>query len=335
MNRVLNITAGFVLAAIALLSFIRAPSVSSAAPPTVTGDATRGAYIFSASAACGCHTTTNGLLAGGEKFEGPFGVVYAPNITQDPDTGIGKLTDQQIIDEMRLGKDDEGGMLFPIMPYAAFSGMSDQDLADLVAYLRTVPPIKHEMPEPALKFPAPPFTPRGPAPAVAPTEAGPRGAYLANNVSLCGDCHTPQKPDGSPDLTKMLAGGFNPDLGLVPNITPDNDTGIGHWTADQIATFLRTGQKPDGTQAKAAMAGAIQGGFKNLTDADAHAIASYLKTVPAVKNTPQAPAPQTAPATGGTGSGTSTLVVALILLGFALVLSGLAVRRSLARSSAV
>lgn len=327
MNRIFKFSAGFALASIALLSVIKAPSVSSAAPPTVTGDATRGAYIFAAAAACGCHTTTNGSLAGGEKFEGPFGVVYAPNITQDPDTGIGKLTDQQIIDEIRLGKDDEGGMLFPIMPYAEFSGMSDQDVADLVAYLRTVPPIKHEMPEPALKFPVPPFTPRTAAPAVAPTGGVPRGAYLVNNVSLCGDCHTPQKPDGSPDLAKLLAGGFNPDLGLVPNITPDNDTGIGRWTADQIASFLRTGQKPDGTQAKAAMAGAIQGGYKNLTDADAHAIAAYLKTLPAVKNTPQAPAPQTAPATGGTWGEIGTLAVALIVLGFALILSGIAVRR--------
>jgi mono/diheme cytochrome c family protein len=315
---------------LAAVSLASASVAFSAGPPTVTGDATRGAYVFSAAAGCDCHTTQAGLLAGGMKFTGPFGTVYSRNITQDQDTGIGGWTDQQIMDAIRTGKDDEGMQLFPIMPYAAYSGMSDQDVADLVAYLRTVPPIKNDVPENQLNIPVPPFTPPAAPPATAPTSGTERGAYLVNHVADCGGCHTPSKADGSPDLSKMLAGNFTPDLGLVPNITPDNATGIGTWTTDQIVTLLHTGKMAEGGQVTGAMAGVIQSGLKNLSDADAQAIAAYLKTVPAVKNTP---APQVAPTTGGTFDNRGIIAALLVLLGASFVLLGLGMRGRLFRRS--
>jgi mono/diheme cytochrome c family protein len=319
------------LMTLAVLSLASASIAFAAGPPTATGDATRGAYIFSAAAGCDCHTTPAGLLAGGMKFTGPFGTVYSRNITQDNGTGIGGWTDQQIMGAIRTGKDDQGMQLFPIMPYGAYSGMSDQDVADLVAYLRTIPPIKNDVPENQLNFPVPPFTPHAAPPATAPTSGTARGAYLVSNVDDCGGCHTPSKADGSPDLSKMLAGNFTPDLGIVPNITPDNDTGIGKWTTDQIVTLLHTGKKPDGTQVTGAMAGVIQSGFKNLSDADAQAIATYLKSIPAVKNTPQAP--QVAPTTGGIFESWGTGAGLLVLLGGALVILGLGMRGRLFRRS--
>ena len=136
-------------------------------------------------------------------------MVHSRNITPDPETGIGKWTDQQVINAIRTGRDNQGKMLFPDMPYTTFSGMSDQDAADLVAFIRSVPPIKNAVPEDQLKFPVPPFTAPAPPPAVAPASGVARCTYLVNHVSNCIECHTPTTATGAPDLTKLLAGGFN------------------------------------------------------------------------------------------------------------------------------
>jgi len=320
-RRILKLT--FIVAIIAATGI--AALTASAAPPG-QGDAQRGAYIFAASGGCGCHMGQAGFLAGNtaRRIKGPFGDVSFPNITPDKETGIGGWTDQQIMDAIRLGKDPEGGQLFPVMPYPAFSGMSDQDAQDLVAYLRTVPPVKNAVPATQLAAPLPPFTPHAPAPAVAPTEGAARGAYLVNAVSACGDCHTPKNPDGSPDMSKFLAGAFSPDTGVAPNITPDQETGIGGWTDEQIATLIRTGARPDSSQVTGLMAEVI-GGYKAMTADDALAIAAYLKSIPAVKNTPQAP--QELPVTGAATGHASDLVVFMVLLGSVVVLAGFALRR--------
>ncbi|MBI3943633.1 MAG: hypothetical protein HY326_11525, partial [Chloroflexi bacterium] len=173
------------------------------------------------------------------------------------------------------------------------------------------------------------FTPRQPPPATAPADSVARGAYLVNSVSLCGDCHTPQNADGSPNMAQLLAGNYSPDTGLVPNITPDNDTGIGKWTVDQIATLLRTGKKPDGKMVTGLMALQLQGGYNQMTVADATAIGQYLKTIPPVKNTPQAP-PQQLPVTGEMENGTIAMAGGLLALcaGAAIVLIAGSRRRS-------
>ncbi len=252
-----------------------------------TGDTTRGQYLFHVNGGCGCHTDVFGHAIGGETFAGPFGAVYSKNITPDQATGIGKWTTDQIIAAMRTGKDDEGTQLFPAMPYPSFSGLADQDVADLVAYVMTLPAVEHEIPKDALKGPVPPFTAPAPAPKVAPTTGVDRGKYLVSAIAICSDCHTPMKPDGSPDMTMFLAGGLIPGASVAANITSDDDTGIGKWTAEQIAHELRTGQRPDGTLVERLMREQVQGGYQNLTEADAMDIAAFIKTVPAVKNTPQ------------------------------------------------
>lgn len=326
-NKVIKFACVFVVA-MALVG-LAALSVSAAPPtaPPAQGDPQRGAYIFALSAGCGCHSEgPAGFLAGGARYEGPFGVVYASNITPDPDTGLGQWTDQQVIDAIRLGGRPDGTQLFPAMPYAAFSGMADQDIQDLVAFLRTVPPVENAVPARALTAPVLPFTPPAPAPVTAPTAGVERGKYVVNAISLCNDYHTPTQPDGSPDFAKFLAGSFNPATGVSPNITPDQETGIGKWTEEQIATFLRTGQEPGGEQAEGAMAMVIQFGYKDVTEADALAIAAYLETVPAVKNVPQAP--PILPKTGGEVAGSGPVVIALMtLLAGVATLTGLAVRR--------
>ncbi|MFQ5859070.1 MAG: c-type cytochrome, partial [Anaerolineae bacterium] len=314
----------FIVLSIVLLGLA---ALSASAAPSAQGDAEQGAYIFALTAGCGCHTSEAGALAGnaGFQMEGPFGAVSFPNITPDPETGVGDWSDQEIIDAIRLGTRPDGRQLFPMMPYPAFSGMSDQDVQDLVAYLRTVEPVKNAVPSTELTAPMPPFKPPVPPPAVAPTEGVARGEYLVNAVTACGDCHTPRNPDGSPDMSKFMAGAFSPEAGgVVPNITPDEETGIGGWTEEQIATLIRTGKEPDGSQAEG-MAFLIEDGWKDMTESDALAIAAYLKTVPAVKNVPQAP--QEVPKTGGAKSSGPVVAGLMALVGAAAVASGFVLRR--------
>jgi len=297
-----------------------------AAPLTqeMKGDATRGAYIFAAAAGCGCHMSAAGFLAGGTKYDlGPAGVVYARNITSDPETGIGNWSEADIVAAIRTGKTPTGDQLFPVMPYMTFSGMADQDAYDLAAFLKTAPPVKNQVPADDVKVPIPPFSPPA-APATAPTEGVARGEYLVKSVSDCSGCHTPTDAQGVPDMSKFLAGSFV-EGELTSNITPDKETGIGNWTEEQIANLLKTGQRPDGSAVSGLMATVVAGGFSKLTDADRAAIAAYLKTIPAVNNVPTAPAPL--PSTGGTLNNLP-LLLALVTFGGILLIAGALVWRT-------
>lgn len=249
----------------------------------------RGKYVFGTAGGCGCHTTPDGagLNAGGAKFDLSFaGVVYSPNITRDPETGIGKWTDAQVINAIRRGERPDGTKLFPIHPYKYLSNIADDEVEALVAYLRSVNPVKSPVPPRSLNIPVPTRTITT-AEKIAPREGLARGAYLAGGAGHCAECHTPRRFDASTDDTKFLAGGPGPGRSLAANITPHDETGIGRWTEAQIARFLRTGVKPSGQEAYSLMRSVIIGtsaGFKDLTEADALAIARYLKTVPPIEN---------------------------------------------------
>jgi mono/diheme cytochrome c family protein len=228
------------------------------------------------------------LNAGGTKFDLPYGigVVYAPNITPDVETGIGKWTNAQVTTAIRRGQRPDGSRLFPIHPYKYLGGIADDEVDALVAYLKSVQPIKSSVPLRSLRIPVPTLTVPNPA-KVAPREGLTRGAYLAGGAGHCAECHTPRRFDFSPDDGRFLAGGPGPQGSLAANITPHVETGLGRWTESQIARFLRTGVKPSGQEASSLMRTVIVGtsaGFKELTEADATAIARYLKTVPPIDN---------------------------------------------------
>lgn len=258
-----------------------APAEESALP---AGDAAAGEYIFNAAMGCGCHYNRElGALAGGNKFEGDFGVVYARNLTPDA-TGIAGLSDQEIADSIRLGKMAGGGALF-IMPH--FSALADDDAANLVAYLRSLEPVANEVPNRELGF-EPEFTmPETLPPAVAPTEGPERGAYLASLVR-CGRCHTPSNEDGTPNMDLFLAGAPFRDT-VAPNLTSDEATGLGAWTEQEIVDFLATGKYSDGFPSHEAMQGVVDNGTAKLTDGDRLAIAQWLKSLPAIQNEPATP----------------------------------------------
>jgi mono/diheme cytochrome c family protein len=261
----------------------------------------RGKYVFGAAAGCGCHTVPKQPLnAGGRKYDGPFGTVYSSNITPDPTTGIGKWTDEQIITATRAGRRPNGERLIPVHPYTVFNGMAEQDLKDVVVYLRSVPPVNRATPAKKISVPLfeSVFLPAWLAtfaavetpPPSAPTSGVARGEYLTRAVSHCGECHTPRTMTMAVDNSRFLAGnakGKGPEGSAVPNITPDRETGLGSWSEEQIADYLETGNKPDGDVADGLMAEVIQGssaGYKVLSKADRLAIAKYLKSIPPIKN---------------------------------------------------
>ena len=280
--------ARLVALALATCAMVLVPRALMAAEPTADLLA-RGKYVFGTAGGCACHTPPDGagLNAGGTKFDlSFFGIVYVPNITPDAETGIGKWTDAELINAIRRGERPDGLRLFPIHPYKYLSNIADDEIAALVAYLRSVKPVKSSVPARVLKIPVPTRTIVAAA-KIAPREGLARGAYLAGGAGHCAECHTPRRFDASTDDTKFLAGGPGPEGSVAANITPHDETGIGRWTEAQIARFLRTGVKPSGQEAYSLMRTVIVGtsaGFKDLTETDALALARYLKTVPPIAN---------------------------------------------------
>jgi mono/diheme cytochrome c family protein len=259
----------------------------------------RGKYVFGATGGCGCHTVKGQPVnAGGRRYDGAFGTVYSTNITPDRETGIGTWTDEQIITAIRLGRRPNGERLLPVHPYPVFNGMAAEDLRAVVAFLRTVPAVKRAAQPKRIAVPLfesvflpawlAAFAPRETPPAAAPTTGAARGEYLVRAVGHCGECHTPRTMTMATDNSRFLAGNpKGPEDAAIPNITPDRDTGIGKWSADEIADYLGTGSKPDGDVAGGLMAEVIDGtlaGYKDLTKADRLAIAQYLKAIPPVSN---------------------------------------------------
>lgn len=263
--------------------------------------AAKGQYIFSVAGGCACHSDPKGTQhAGGRAFPIPFGTVYSTNLTADKETGLGAWTDRQIADATVKGIRRDGSRLIPVMPFGLYSGMAQEDLQTLIAFLRTLKPVRKPTPDLQASIPLlrnvategwlKAFGQFFSAPATAPKGGIERGKYLTDHVAICGDCHTPRSSIGVPNRSMYLAGAskeIGPLGELVPNITPDKDTGIGSWTRDDIAELLRKGTKPDLDYVRGLMFDMIEGtshGYRHMSRDDALAIADYLKSVPAIKN---------------------------------------------------
>jgi mono/diheme cytochrome c family protein len=279
------------------------PAAAQEAPDAAAVE--RGAYVFNAAGGCSCHTDVKNQgehLAGGRALTTPFGTFFSPNITPDPETGIGRWSKDDFVHAMREGEAPDGSPYFPAFPYSAFTKMSDTDLGDLWAFLAAQPAVakpnrEHEIDPPfgwrflmrfwrTLYFEAGPFRPD---PARSETEN--RGAYLAEAMAHCGECHTPRDMLGGLERDLWLAGSADGAEGdATPNITPDKETGIGSWSDDAIERTLATGMLPDGDFVGGAMAEAVEG-FRHLTPADLGAIVAYLRSVPPVRNQIGKPAP--------------------------------------------
>lgn len=263
------------------------------------GDAARGAALFAIAGGCGCHTPDNGPVgAGGGEVPTPFGTFYGTNLTPDPETGIGAWSDAEIAAAIRGGTLRDGSVESPAMPYYRYAGMADADVADLVAYLRSLPPVRREnrphdvaLPFARLGYRAWRllFAPAVAAPATAPATGLERGRYLADHVAICGDCHTPRNLFGAPDESLYHAGTEDgPEGADVPNITP-HATGVGDWDAGDMAALLTYGMLPNFDNVQGWMAHVIDGrgggpGYAKAPETDIRLISEYVLSVPPIDN---------------------------------------------------
>jgi mono/diheme cytochrome c family protein len=254
----------------------------------------RGAYLVNGPAACGnCHTPRNPDMSfvAGMEFAGGFHLVdpafdvYTANITPDPETGIGSWSDEQIAAAIRQGVDPKGKVIFPPMPVPTYNNMSDDDVKAIVAYLRTLKPVRNEVPESHWNIPQQAMPPARGAPAPDPSDKVAYGGYLVTAVAHCFECHTPMGPNG-PDMTKLGAGGMT--IVLAPgmevntaNITPDKDTGIGGWSDADIIRAMTEGVTPTGQHVAPPMPFPF---FRTMSAQDLEAIVAYLRTLPPVAN---------------------------------------------------
>jgi mono/diheme cytochrome c family protein len=256
----------------------------------------RGKYLMEGPVACGnCHNTRDEKLAfvPGKEFAGgfhlfdPVGIdAWSANITPDPDTGIGTWTDAEIITAIREGKTPDGRIIFPPMPVPTYNNMSDDDVKAIVAYLRSVPAVRNEVPESKYTIPQQAMPPAKGAPAPSPADKVAYGGYIVTALAHCFECHTPFTPEGMPDMTKVGAGGFEIVLGpdatvMTANITPDPETGIGTWSDDEIKTAITTGVRPNGGKLAPPMPYA---NFHNMTPEDLDAVVAFIRTIPPIKN---------------------------------------------------
>ncbi len=261
----------------------------------LTGDVAKGEQVFWAAGCASCHMAPGAtgdaqlLLTGGQRFASDFGTFLAPNISTDPTHGIGGWSLAQFADAVMRGVSPEGQHYYPAFPYAAFGKMQVQDVADLKAFMDTLPAdatpsLPHEIGFPftirrslggwKLLFLHEDWVIDGEL-----TEQETRGRYLAEAMAHCGECHTPRNLLGGMRLSRWLAGAPNPDgKGTIPNITPAKLD----WSAPDIASYLTTGFTPEIDSVGGHMAHVVEN-FARLPESEAAAVAAYLKRVPAAE----------------------------------------------------
>lgn len=223
----------------------------------------------------------NRLFAGGRVFDlGPAGIVTARNLTSDIETGIGAWSDEEIKLAIRAGVSQDGRRLIPVMPYPLFNNMAESDLDAIVAYLRTLPPVRNEIPtdQNTLTMDGPPLPIRRDIVAPSPSDTAARGRYLMTGVLPCTDCHTPLDPaTGQPVMEHYLSGGqpFEGPWGIVygGNITPHETAGLGDQSDAEIKRAIIAGIRPDGRR-MIVMPWQI---FSVLTPQDLDATVHYLR----------------------------------------------------------
>jgi mono/diheme cytochrome c family protein len=259
------------------------------------GDVKRGLYVSKAAGCLGCHTEESDKAqpyAGGRALKTPFGTFYGPNITPHPQAGIGRWSEQNFTRAMRDGRRPDGAHYFPAFPYPSFTKITDQDLRDLWAYLRSLPQSDRASQAHDLKFPfgwrwlvwgwkllffkPGPFVPDPSRSAVVN-----RGDYLVNATGHCGECHTPRNFLGGPKKNRAFAGS---ELAKAPNLTPAR---LKNKSDAELKDFLQTGMTPDGDVAAEAMGEVVRNTTSQLTPQDLDAVIAYLRSLPPLPDEPK------------------------------------------------
>ena len=296
MARVLSAFAVVAVITAALGWYATTPAVrDTAALEQLTGDKTNGEMIFWASGCASCHMAPGAkgadqlVLAGGLALPTQFGTFYAPNISSDPEQGIGGWSIATFAHAMQDGVTSKGAHEYPAMPYVAYAKMAPQDLVDLKAFVDSLPAAATPNVEHDLKFP---FSVRrtlgvwklfaGNTDYVTTGDMTPevtRGRYVAEALAHCGECHTPRNALGGLKRSAWLSGSVIDDgKAKVPNITSAKLD----WSDGDIFTYLTTGATPDFDFAGGSMAHVVDN-MGHLPQSDVQAIVAYLKAVPAVQ----------------------------------------------------
>lgn len=262
------------------------------------GDAKRGEYLSKAGGCVGCHTETRQgaePYAGGRALKTPFGTFYGPNITPHPEAGIGRWSFDDFVHALREGVRPDGSNFFPSFPYPSFTKISDQDLRDLWAYLRSLKPSAqpsrpHELGLlyrsraavggwKKLFFTPGPFKPD-------PAQSAPvnRGAYLAQALGHCSECHTPRNALGGPKSDRFLAGAKLADGANASNLTP---TRLKRYSDAELKEIMQSGTYPDGDVIGETMAEVVKNTTGQLTAQDLDAVIAYLRALPALPEEPK------------------------------------------------
>ncbi|MER8416047.1 cytochrome c [Mesorhizobium sp. M1329] len=261
------------------------------------GDAARGKRIFYAGGCTSCHAKPGSQgdarlqLVGGLELKTPFGTFVPPNISQDTRDGIGAWSVEDLANAMLKGVSPSGEHLYPAFPYTSYARMKPADIADLYAFLKTLPAVAGKAPANSLAFP---FSVRRglglwkllylsdqPVVSFPDGTSDPvlTGRYLVEGPGHCGECHTPRDLTGGTRKSQWLAGAAAAEgSGIVPNIT-SGEGGIADWSEADIANYLETGFTPDFDTVGGAMVD-VQRNMAVLTPEDRAAIAAYLKAVP-------------------------------------------------------
>ncbi|MFK4726804.1 mono/diheme cytochrome c family protein [Bradyrhizobium niftali] len=279
--------------------WLTAPAASAVPLPSRAPDLANGQEIFNVGGCSSCHAVPNQpdrlRLGGGLALGSPFGTFYAPNISPDPADGIGRWSEADFVSAVMRGVSPEGKHYFPAFPYTSYHLAKVEDVRDLFAYLKTLPPVSgkvrdHDLPFPfnirrnvgiwkSLFMDGKPFVADG-----AKSPQWNRGAYLVNGFGHCAECHSPRNLLGGIITAQRFAGGPNPEgEGWVPNIT---QKGIGEWSAKDIANLLKTGELPEGDSVGGAMTRVIKN-TSQLSDEDIAAMADYVKSLPPVDGPPR------------------------------------------------
>ena len=267
----------------------------------------RGEYLAHAADCVACHTAPGAqAYTGGFAFNlAGIGRIYSTNITPDRDTGIGNYTDQQFLDALHKGVRADGQLLYPAMPYTTYSYMTDADALAIKAYLFSLPAVRAPAKEDRVAWP---FNQRGLMaawnlfynpdarfrPNAAQTAEWNRGAYLAEAMGHCGECHTPRNLADAIDNHRKFAGALTAGWRAY-NITSDKAAGLGDWSDADLSTYLSTGHADGHGGSAGPMGEATDNSLTFLTPGDIHALVVYLRSVPAASSdlphTVEAPAP--------------------------------------------
>jgi len=252
----------------------------------------RGEYLARAADCLVCHSAPGGRsYAGGLAFPLPFGVLYSTNITADKETGIGSYSDQEFLDAVRRGVRKDGARLYPAMPFTSYTYLTDADALAIKAYLFSLPGVREANRTNTLTFP---FNQRwsmsfwslafNPDTRFAPNSAKSpewnRGAYIAEALAHCGECHTPRNLAFALDNRKKFAGALTAGWRAF-NITADKGAGVGAWSDDGLFAYLSSGHAKGRGTASGPMGEAVDHSFSQMAPADIQALVAYVRSVPA------------------------------------------------------